>query len=1128
MKTVNLRLWIPGIVFIFTTVLIIGMFFYQTTVQTANLKQQKTANVTYTMIRLQRFIEEALNHHDDYLIEQEISGLGLESEVETLALINPDKKVQYATRYAWKNKYIFNVSPQFKTELFPLTITSKPIIELSENTSIITAYFPVHYPQINNIRSTSYGILYIRYDISQLLAAIYDTVLAESGLLWGICILLMFILTLVLKKLINHPIKHLIQVMDEFSYNTNVKANLTGKGELAILGHSFNQLTENLLTFKTQLTKQRNLYSLLSATNKLLIRVQSQEQLFNDVCTIAVKKPSLVLAWIGLINQQTQSVDILAKSGSALAYLDSLTISLNPTLAEGQGPSAIAIRENRNLVVNNFCKSPLTKPWQQAAEKSKICASAAFPICKFKQVIGVFVLYANRVDYFTDDVISLLDEMTKDISFALEKIELEQLKQQAEEQLRDREERLAITLNSIGDAVIVTDTKGRITRMNPVAENMTGWHFSQAEGVVLSDVFCIVNAQTQEIVENPVEKVIREGVIVGLANHTVLISKQGKAFQIADSAAPIRDKNNSIIGVILVFQDVTKQYMTYSALQLSEERFRSVTEASGAYIWELDRQLTYCYLTERVQAVKGYTVMQLLGKSIFDTILETDIPHVTHILNKAIAKKSNFELTFQNKTSKNEILWEEMKGQVVLDKNGEFIKLRGAGVSINERKHAEAQITQLAYYDALTNLPNRRLLSEQLDKAFIAAKQHGQFGALLFLDLDQFKHINDSLGHEIGDELLTQVAIRLKIHLRQEDIVARLGGDEFVILLVNLSNSLEIAIHLARKITEQILITLREPYLLKQHIYHNNASVGVTLFPLKEQNVTHVLKQADTALYRAKDNGRNNFQFYRSEMQEAADKRLEIEKNLRSAIRLEQFSLSYQPQFNHLKQITGAEILLRWNVPELGFVSPAKFIPIAEEAGLIVEIGYWIFRESFLQIKTWLETGVLKQDQHISINISSKQFKEVDFFQKLTELVAETQVNASVIILELTESVFLKNIDHTIEKMLQLRSLGFTFSIDDFGTGYSSLAYLKRLPLNELKIDKAFVDDIEHDDNDKVIVETIISMARHLRLRVIAEGVETEAQLDFLKTQGCFHYQGYLFSKPLDSKTFENYMRQHI
>ncbi len=765
-------------------------------------------------------------------------------------------------------------------------------------------------------------------------------------------------------------------------------STLISSSKLSFLSKQISQLMKNLSETEQSLIKQKNLYALLSATNQLLIRAQSSQQLFDEICLIAIKKPNLLLAWIGLVDSNTQRIDIVAKAGLRLDYLDTVFISLNADLPEGQGPTATAIREKRCVITNHFQTSQLTTPWHHAAHKARIQSSAVFPIYQDNQAIGAFNLYSDLLNYFTEEVISLLTEMSSDMSFALEKLAQDKLRQQ------------------------------------------------------------------------------------------------------------------------------------------TEERFRDVIQASGAYIWELDKQFRYCYLTEQVESIKGYTIAQLLGNSLLDYIPKSEIDFVTQTLQKAILNKGNFELIHQNITSEGDILWEEIKGQAVLNEQGEVIKLRGAGISLTAHKQAQARIMQLAYYDELTGLPNRRLFLDRLADDFLASKRSGKFSALLCLDLDHFKHLNDSLGHDIGDLLLIQITKRLAYQLHEEDIIARLGGDEFVILLRHLSHSLETAINLAQKITENILTDLREPYRLKEHDYHSYVSIGVTLFPLPEQELANIINQADTALYRAKAMGRNTFQFYRSEMQEMANQRLKMEKNLRMAINDQQFQLYFQPQINDKNKMIGAEVLLRWISPDLGFISPDQFIPIAEELGLIIEMGYWVFQQTFQQINRWLVEGLLTTDQHISINVSSKQFKEVDFFYRISQLVKQTEVNASVIILELTESVFLERVDEMIEKMLQLRSLGFRFSIDDFGTGYSSLAYLKLLPLNELKIDKAFVDDIEDDLNDKVIVETIIAMAQHLQLSVIAEGVETLAQLELLKKQGCLNYQGYYFSKPLNKNDFEVYVRQ--
>ncbi|NOQ36904.1 MAG: EAL domain-containing protein [Methylococcaceae bacterium] len=1129
MKTFSLRLWIPVIVFLLTSLLIVGMSFYQTAVQTNNLKQQKIAEVKYLMIRLQRLSQEAVNHQHLHIIEQEISSLGIKTEIDALALINPEGRVKYANRYAWKTKMaveaIAEINPAY------IAATSKqmnPIVEFSKTTQAIYAYFPVSFSsEQGQLRSFSHGVLYLNYNLSYPLKTIWYEVLVESGGLWLNCLLLMLLLMLILSYFVNRPINHLTTVMESFSGDELIQSKLTGNSELAALGQTFNQLSARLVVTQQRLSKQMDLYEILSATNQLIIRSDSHQYLFDEICQITVNKNRFLLAWIGLVNNKTKRVEVLAKSGKATAYLDDIFISTNQNIPEGQGTTAIAIRENRHIVNSHFLSDEQNIPWHQAAEQEGIKASAAFPIVKFGQVIGAFNIYADSDGYFTDEVVSLLDEMTKDISFALENFHTKELKRQAEINLLEKEKKLSVTLDAIGDGVIVIDVSGNVIRLNPVAESLTGWQAKEAIGRAFDDIFHIINTTTRKVIKNPIHKVLQEQRVAGLANHTTLISKEGQEYQISDSAAPIFDDGNNIIGVVLVFQDVSEQYTTIEALKISEMRFHDVINASESYIWEIDTEGVYTYLTEKVEEIKGYKISELLGHKPFEFMLEEDVEPTLKIVKEAIDNKGRFELSHRNISSEGKPLWEEVKGQVVTNKHGEVIGLRGVGVGINKRKRDEAEIQRLAYYDPLTALPNRRMITDRLADEIAAAKRHGKFGALLFLDLDNFKNLNDSLGHDLGDELLIQIAKRIKGQLRKEDIAARLGGDEFIVLLTNLSLDINITIGKARKVTEKLLDELREPYQLNDYHYHNSSSIGITLFPINGEDATTVFKQADIALYRAKDNGKNNFQFYRPEMQETAYKRLEIEKDLRIALSEGQLELYYQPQVNQAKNLIGAEALLRWKHPEKGFIPPDQFIPVAEEASLIIEIGLWIFRQGFYQVKKWMDAGLLNAGQHISINVSPKQFKQKDFVQQIGQIIQETGINAQSVILELTEGTFLDDVEDTIEKMLHLRGLGFIFSIDDFGTGYSSLSYLKRLPINELKIDKAFIDELDIDSDDQVIVNTIIGMAKHLKFSVIAEGVETEQQFKFLKQHGCFNYQGYFFSKPLDKETFEEYMRQN-
>ena len=429
-------------------------------------------------------------------------------------------------------------------------------------------------------------------------------------------------------------------------------------------------------------------------------------------------------------------------------------------------------------------------------------------------------------------------------------------------------------------------------------------------------------------------------------------------------------------------------------------------------------------------------------------------------------------------------------------------------------RRANAEIESLAFYDPLTGLPNRRLLLDRLGQTSVLAQRSGQLGALLFLDLDHFKALNDTLGHEVGDELLQQVAQRLRTCVRVADTVARLGGDEFVVMLNELSSSTEEAAQLAQRIGEKILHGLSQPYVLKGHAHQSGCSIGATLFGGSLQTATDLLKQADIAMYQVKARRGNGLCFFDPRMQVAINDRAQLEADLREALAQGQFALHYQPQFTPEGCIVGAEVLLRWQHPERGMVSPAQFIAVAEESDLILHIGQWVLRTACQQLALWQQDPRSSHLQ-LSVNVSVRQFRQPEFVRQVTEIIQETGVRSHLLTLELTESLVLDNVDDAIEKMHQLRTKGVRFSVDDFGTGYSSLAYLTRLPLHQLKIDQSFVRNLGARATDDVIVQTIIGMARNLELEVIAEGVETQEQKDFLVRHGCDLYQGYLLGRPM-------------
>ena len=438
-------------------------------------------------------------------------------------------------------------------------------------------------------------------------------------------------------------------------------------------------------------------------------------------------------------------------------------------------------------------------------------------------------------------------------------------------------------------------------------------------------------------------------------------------------------------------------------------------------------------------------------------------------------------------------------------------------------RQASAEIESLAFFDPLTNLPNRRLLMDRMQQAIAASVRSGQYGALLFLDLDHFKTLNDTRGHEVGDMLLCQVAQRLMACVRRTDTVARLGGDEFVVMLPELSASSDEAAAQARRVGEKILRKLNMPYSLGEHAHHSTPSIGATLIGGSLQPAVDLLKQADIAMYQVKSQGRNALCFFDPQMQITISLRAQLEGDLQTALTARQFVLHYQPQFHLDGRIVGAEALIRWQHPERGLVAPGAFIGVAEESELIVPMGHWVLRTACEQLAAW-QGDERYRHLPLSVNVSARQFRQRDFVARVVEVLRETGARPHLLKLELTESLVLDNVDDTIAKIGMLKTKGVRFSMDDFGTGYSSLAYLTRLPLDQLKIDQSFVRNLGVRHTDDVIVQTIIGMARNLELDVIAEGVETQAQKDFLAQYGCVFFQGYLLGRPMPADALETLM----
>ncbi len=433
---------------------------------------------------------------------------------------------------------------------------------------------------------------------------------------------------------------------------------------------------------------------------------------------------------------------------------------------------------------------------------------------------------------------------------------------------------------------------------------------------------------------------------------------------------------------------------------------------------------------------------------------------------------------------------------------------------ITQQRQDEEKINRLAFYDPLTNLPNRRLLFDRLAQALINSTRTDQHGALMFLDLDYFKQLNDSLGHDLGDLLLQQVALRLHDCVREGDSVARMGGDEFVLLVEALSPYQNEAGNQAEAIAQKVLASLGKPFTLREHTYTITPSVGIVVFLHQDQTMEELLKKADLAMYQAKAAGRNSARFFDPAMRAAAAIRADLEKSMRKALEAGEFILHYQLQVDGKSRPTGVEALVRWCHSKHGMISPAAFIPLAEETGIILPLGQWVLETACAQLVKWAKIPAMKH-WTMAVNVSVSQFAQADFVASLDKALSKTGANPRLLKLELTESMLVKDVDAVIVKMFEIKALGVTFSLDDFGTGYSSLSYLKRLPLDQLKIDQSFVRDLLTDTNDAVIARTIIALGHSLSLKVIAEGVETAEQRQTLADMGCDAFQGYYFARPV-------------
>jgi diguanylate cyclase (GGDEF)-like protein/PAS domain S-box-containing protein len=686
-----------------------------------------------------------------------------------------------------------------------------------------------------------------------------------------------------------------------------------------------------------------------------------------------------------------------------------------------------------------------------------------------------------------------------------------------EKELQEREDLVRLLLESTAEAIYGVDSKGRCIFANPACARLLGYarsdellgrqihelaHHSHADGSVYDEAEC------------PIYHAFREGRPV-YVDSEVFWRPDGSSFPVEYWSYPMRQAGQ-VVGVVVTFFDLSERLRGEAKSRLAATVFESTHE--GVMIADADGRILA--VNQAFTRVTGYEEEEAVGQA--SNLLQSGRhgPDFYAAMWRTLDEAGHWQGEIWNRRKTGEVYPELLSISAVHDQHGAVCNFVGVFTDISQIKESEAKLAHLAHYDPLTELPNRLLLSSRLHHAIEQAQRQDERVAILFLDLDRFKNVNDSLGHQAGDELLQAVTKRLVHRLRVEDTLARLGGDEFVVLLERLQEPRDAAL-----VARSMLDALAEPFILSRgHEVYIGASIGISLFPDDGMDVAQLIQHADVAMYQSKDQGRNAYGFYTQALTENANQRLEMETKLRRALERNEFVLHYQPQVSLTDgRLIGAEVLVRWQRSGEGLIPPNQFIPLAEETGLIVPLGEWVLREACAQWARWLKEG--HAPITLAVNISPRQFRHQDLVRVVDRVLTETGMPASALELELTEGALMHQGVEAENTLRELKRLGVALAIDDFGTGYSSLAYLKRFPIDRLKIDQSFVRDISVDANGNELVSTIIAMARNLNLQVLAEGVETAEQLAFLMDKECDAYQGYLFSRPVPVEEFEALLR---
>ncbi len=851
----------------------------------------------------------------------------------------------------------------------------------------------------------------------------------------------------------------------------------------------------------TELEYLNRAHRALSAANQAVLRAESPQVLLEEVCRVVTEIAGYSLAWIGIPEQdEERSVRIAASAGGAKDYVDNLKVTWDADSPLGRGPVGTSIREAHTVVVRHVTEDTSFEPWRESAIKHGFQSVIGVPLFDEDQVWGSIAIYAREPDAFNNAEVSLIKQLGADLSFGRQLLLMRKQHMETLRQLADREEMLFSLVQTAPTLIFLATLDGTIELFNHACETLTGYTSDEVIGENIFELFAPHADRTNTCsFEYPAAESGQSGQCEYLW-HTRHQGERLIEWQCRVVARP--DGNQSILSIGI--DSTERRQHEQQMRQLS-----SAIEAAAEMIMITDNEGEIEYVNPAFEDNFGYTAEEVIGKR--PNILKSGL-HDTAFYKKlwrTIQGGRPFRAVFMNRCKNGMLCYEDKTITPLKNPQGVITHYIATGRNVTKERHAEEQIHQLSSYDTLTNLPNRALFLDRLEQATQRPQGRNDEHAVLFIDLDRFKVINETLGHAAGDQLIRDISSRISNCVRGGDTLARLGGDKFAILMQDIDS-----VDSVSPCAQRILDVFDPPFLINDEELFVTASVGISLYPVDSKDASHLLSHAESAMQQAKDRGKNRYQFYTADINTRSFEKLSLETSLRKALERDELILHFQPQVDiHSGAIESVEALIRWNHPDLGLVSPGEFIPLLEETGLIVPVGEWVLDTAVRQHMAWVNEGLPPLE--VAVNLSAIQLNQENLVQVVEKSLVDHGMDPRYLELEITESAVMQRLRDVVRLLREFKTMGIRLTVDDFGTGYSSLSYLTKLPIDTLKVDRSFVRNVPDNENDAEVTQAVVALSHALRLTVVAEGIETETQLRFLRSLGCHRAQGFYFSRPV-------------